>query len=121
MKSLRRQQGLSLIGVALLAFLVIFFGLLTVKMSGRYYDHYTLDKMIKTSLEGQTSSRFSEIDFKDRLQKNMSINQISLDLKNDLKIDKRKDPITIVLEYEKRVHLFGNVDVVMMFHEDYEL
>ncbi len=121
MKSLRRQQGLSLIGLALLAFFVVFFGLLTVKMSGRYFDHFTLDKMIKTSLEGQTSSRFSEIDFKDRLRKNMSINQISLDVNKDLKIDKRTNPITIILEYEKRVHLFGNVDVVMMFHEDYEL
>ena len=121
MKSLRQQQGLSLIGVALLVFLIVFFGLLTVKMSGRYFDHYTVDKMIKTSLEGQTSGRFSEVDFKDRLTKNMSINQISLNMKTDLKIDKRKSPIQIVLDYEKRVHLFANVDVVMMFHEEYEL
>lgn len=121
MKSLARQQGLSLIGVAVLVFLVVFFGLLIVKMSGSYMDHMTFDKMIETSLEGQSASRFSEAEFKDRLRKNMQINNIDLDLKTALKVDKRKKPLTVILDYEKRVHLFANVDVIMMFHEEYEL
>lgn len=121
MKSLHRQKGLSLIGVGLLAFLIIFFGLLLIKMSGTYYDHYTLDQMIQTSLEGQTASRFSASDFESRLQKNMDINQIRMDLDDALEINRRRDPLTIVLDYEQRVHLFANVDVVMMFHEEYEL
>ena len=121
MKSLHKQKGLSLVGVALLAFLVIFFGMLTIKMSGHYFNHFTVNKMIKTSLDGQTSSRSSEAEFKDRLGKNMGINQIQMNLKEDLKVDKRKSPIKIVLDYEKRVHLFANVDVIMMFHEEYEL
>jgi hypothetical protein len=121
MNSLNRQKGMSLIGVFILAFMVIFFGLLTVKMSGSYMDHFTLTKMIETSLEGQTASRFSAIDFQDRLEKNMNINQVDLNLKESLTISKRKSPIEIVLSYEKRVHLFANVDVVMIFHEEYEL
>lgn len=121
MKSLQRQQGMSILGVALLAFLVIFFGLLTVKMSGTYGDHFTLNKMIQNSLEGQTLERFSASEVKDRLQKNMSINQISMDIDEILTINKRKNPVEITLDYEKRVHLFANVDVVMIFHEEYEL
>jgi hypothetical protein len=121
MNSLNRQKGMSLIGVFILAFMVIFFGLLTVKMSGSYMDHYTLTKMVETSLEGQTASRFSATEFQDRLKKNMEINQINLNLKEAMTISKRKSPVEIVLSYEKRVHLFANVDVVMIFHEEYEL
>lgn len=121
MRSLHRQQGLSLIGVAGLAFLIIFFGLLFIKLSGTYMDHFTMTQMIETSLEGQTASRFDESEFKDRLSKNLSINQIQMNLKKDLKINKRATPMVIVLEYEKRVHLFANVDVVMAFYEEYEL
>jgi hypothetical protein len=121
MKSLYRQKGMSLIGVFILAFMVIFFGLLTVKMSGSYMDHFTLTKMIETSLEGQTASRFSSSEFQDRLKKNMNINQVDLDLDDALTISKRKSPILITLSYEKRVYLFANVDVVMIFHEEYEL
>lgn len=121
MKSLKRQRGLSLLGVGLLVFLIVFFGLLIVKMSGTYMDHFTLTKMIETSLEGQSASRFSQTDFQDRLKKNMEINQISINLKEALKINARQNPMNIVLEYEKRVHLFANVDVVMTFYEEYEL
>jgi hypothetical protein len=38
-----------------------------------------------------------------------------------MKINTRQSPATIVLDYEKRVHLFANVDVVMTFYEEYEL
>lgn len=121
MAGLRKQQGLSLYGVAFLLFLVIFFGLLFVKLSGHYYDHMTLDKMISTSLSDFSAGRFDESQFKDRLQKNMQINSIRLDLKKDLKINKRSQPIVIELNYEKRVHLMGNVDAVLSFSETYEL
>lgn len=121
MKSLKNQRGMSLLGVALLAFLVIFFGLLTVKMSGTYADHFTLKKMIENSLSGQTAERFSASEVIDRLEKNMSINQINLDIDEILTISKRKNPVEIILDYEKRVHLFANVDVVMTFYEEYEL
>jgi polyhydroxyalkanoate synthesis regulator protein len=121
MKSLKRQRGLSLLGVGLLVFLIVFFGLLIVKMSGTYMDHFTINQMIQTSLEGQSASRFSQSDFQDRLKKNMEINQISINLKEAMKINTRQSPATIVLDYEKRVHLFANVDVVMTFYEEYEL
>ncbi len=121
MKSLHRQKGLSLIGVAILAFLIIFFGLLIVKLSGSYFDHMSLNKMIKNSLSTQTSSRFDQADFTDRLKKNMQINNINFDIKKSLTYDKGHKPALLVLDYEKRVHLFYNVDVVMSFHEDYEL
>jgi len=121
MKSLHRQKGLSLIGVAILAFLVIFFGLLIIKMSGSYFDQMKLNKMIENSLEGQTASRFQKADFESSMRKNMQINRIEFDIKNSLTIDKRSKPVVLVLDYEKRVHLFANVDVVMSFHEEYEL
>jgi hypothetical protein len=121
MTGFQKQQGLSVLGVLLLAFLVIFFGLLAVKLSGPYYDHMTLNKMIKTSLSDFSASRFDEAQFKDRLQKNMSINNFRIDLKKELIINKRKQPVEITLDYEKRVHLFANVDVVLSFKENYEL
>ena len=121
MKSLQRQQGMSLLGVGLLVFLIVFFGLLIVKMSGTYFDQLTLDKMIKTALEGQTAARFSKIDFDDRMRKNLSMNNISFDLKKDIKFEKRANPPKLILDYEKRVHLFANVDVVMSFNKEYEL
>ncbi|ATX77357.1 DUF4845 domain-containing protein [Reinekea forsetii] len=121
MKSLHRQRGMSLWGVVFLTALVLFTGLLLVKMSGVYYDHQTLNKTIRNALAGQTATGFSESEFFDRVAKNMQINGIRIDLKKELTYDKRQSPPVVVLNYEKREHLFLNVDVVMSFHQEYEL
>ena len=121
MKSLHRQRGMALGGVVFLTVLVVFTGLLFVKMSGHYFDHFTMKKMIRTSLEDQTASRFSESDFVARLSKNLEMNGINIDLKNNFTYDKRKSPPLLVIDYEKREHLFLNIDVVMSFHQEYEL
>jgi hypothetical protein len=122
MRSLHRQKGISLIGIGLLAFLIIFFGTLTIKMSGTYFDHISMDKMIENGIAEQTTGgSFNFKDLKDRLEKNMNINNISFDLDKVLTYDKRTKPATLVLNYEKRVHLFFNIDVVMSFNETYEL
>lgn len=121
MRSLQRQRGISLIGIALFAFLIIFFGLLIVKMSGTYFDHISLNKMIENGVAEQSASRFEFEDFQDRLRRNMDINNINFDIKKALTYDKRAKPAKLVLDYEERVHLFLNVDVVMSFNEEYEL
>jgi len=121
MKSLHRQRGIALGGVVFLTALVVFSGLLFVKMSGHYFDQYTLKKMIQGSLEGQSASRFSESEFLARLSKNMQMNGINIDLDQDFTYDKQQSPPILVLDYEKREHLFLNIDVVMSFHQEYEL
>lgn len=121
MKSLQRQNGIAILSLAILAFLIIFFGLLTVKLSGSYFDHFTLNKMIESTINAQTDDRFVQSDFESRLKKNMEINNINVNLKNSLKIDKTQSPVVLVLDYVEQVHLFANVDVLMSFHEEYEL
>jgi len=120
MVSLHRQKGMSLLGAALLLFLIVFFGLLFVKMSGTYYDHFTIKKTIDTALEGQQKGRFVRADFESRLNKNFQINGIKLDLKKSFTYEKGNNP-KMTLDYEKRVRLFANVDVVMAFNQEYEL
>lgn len=121
MKSLKRQQGMSLIGVALLAFLIIFFGTLIVKMSGSYMDNYTIDKTIEANLEIQMSGRFDYSEFVTRLDKTLNINNVSFDTKESLTYSQKSSPAKVILSYEERVHLFFNVDVIMSFNKEYEL
>lgn len=121
MKSLHRQRGMSLWGGVFVTALIVFTSLLIVKMSGAYYDYYTLNKTIRNALAGQIANDFSESEFVDRVAKNMQINGIRIDLTKELTYDKRQSPPVVVLNYEKREHLFLNVDVVMSFHQEYEL
>ncbi len=121
MRTPGRERGMSLWSMAFLLFLVIFFGLLVVKLSGPYYDQFTLDSMIKRAIQETAGTEFSESDFRSRISKNLDINNIELDMRKSLSIDSRSNQPKVVLDYEKRIPIFGNVDVVLSFHEEYGL
>lgn len=121
MRNPGREAGLTLWAMALLLFLVVFFGTLLIKLSGPYYDQFTLDSMLTRMSQEMSGRQVTESEFRDRLAKNMNINNIDLDLKKALEIDNRSQSPKVILDYEKRIHVFGNVDVVLSFHEEYGL
>lgn len=121
MRTPGRERGMSLWTMAFLLFLVVFFGLLAIKLSGPYYDQFTLDKMITRATQEMAGSEFSRSEFQDRLNKNLNINNINLDPRDIVSFDTRSSDPKVILEYEKRIHIIANVDVVLSFHEEYGL
>lgn len=121
MRTPKREQGMTILAMALLLFLIIFFGTLIIKLSGPYYDQFTIDQMISRAAEDLGGNAFSESEFRDRMSKNLSINNIDLDLRRDLTFDLRSSEPRVILDYEKRVHIAANVDVVLTFYEEYGL
>lgn len=121
MRTPKREQGMTILSMALLLFLVIFFGTLIIKLSGPYYDQFTIDQMISRASQDRGGDDFQESEFRDRLSKNLSINNIELDLRRDLTFDLRSSEPKVILEYEKRIHIAANVDVVLTFYEEYGL
>ncbi|MHA7881134.1 MAG: DUF4845 domain-containing protein [Saccharospirillum sp.] len=120
MRTPGRERGLSLWGVLLLVFLVVFFGTLVVKLSGPYYDQFTLDAMLSRMVDDTATGQFSESEFRDRVRRNVNINNIQVDVNRALSLDRRANPPMLILDYEERIHLFANVDVILTFYEEYE-
>ncbi len=121
MRTPKREQGMTILTMALLLFLVIFFGTLIIKLSGPYYDQFTIDQMISRTVQDINGDGAFESEFRDRMSKNLSINNIELDLRKDLTFDLRSNEPKVTLDYEKRVHIFANIDVVLTFYEEYGL
>lgn len=121
MRTPKREQGMTILTMALLLFLVIFFGTLIIKLSGPYYDQFTIDQMISRTVQDINGDGAFESEFRDRMSKNLSINNIELDLRKDLTFDLRSNEPKVILDYEKRVHIAANIDVVLTFYEEYGL
>lgn len=121
MRTPKREQGMTILTMAILLFLVIFFGTLIIKLSGPYYDQFTIDQMITRTSQELSGGDFQESEFRDRMSKNLSINNIELDLRRDLTFDLRASEPKVILDYEKRVHIAANIDVVLTFYEEYGL
>lgn len=116
-----RESGLTLFALVLILFLVVFFGTLVVKLSGPYWDQFTLDSTLTTMAEDMGGTDFLDSEFEERLRRNLNINNIDLDAEEIIRIDRRSSNPRVILDYEKRIALFGNVDVVLSFHEEYGL
>ncbi|WP_028669403.1 DUF4845 domain-containing protein [Saccharospirillum impatiens] len=121
MRTPKREQGITILAMAVLLFMVIFFGTLIIKLSGPYYDQFTIDQMISRTSQEMSGGDFLESEFRSRMSKNLSINNIELDLRKDLTFDLRATEPKVVLDYEKRVHIAANIDVVLTFYEEYGL
>jgi len=115
MRSLQRQKGMTAIGWLIVLGLIGFFTLLTLKMSPSYMEYY---KIVSTldSLE-QESGIQSPADIRRLLNRRFNISYVETINENDVKITTAGPLFKVTAKYDSRVHLFGNVYVVMAFYK----
>lgn len=112
------QQGLSFYGICLLLVLVIFFGILGFKIGPFYLDNSLMGSSVTEVLEGDLENA-NRATVRDRLNRAMTINNISTEGRNALVVSKDNDKFVVTADYEVRINLFYNIDVVVSFDEQY--
>lgn len=114
--SLQRQRGMGMLGMLL----VILFGGLTitcaVKMLPFYVENWNI-KSILGDLEEQFAGNpgVKKEDIAEKFSKRLYIDMVEQISMDDVIVKKEKGAYVVTANYEKRVNLFGNVDVVMVF------
>ncbi|HHQ69077.1 MAG TPA: DUF4845 domain-containing protein [Halothiobacillaceae bacterium] len=108
-----RQQGMSLIGLVLVAILVVFAAITVMKVVPMYLDDLKL-KTIFGNLEQEAMSSPNEI--RTRIKRNLEVNQlVNMFDDNQFEIRQTSDGHQVSIDYERRAHLFGNLSVVAEF------
>ncbi|MGB5326203.1 MAG: DUF4845 domain-containing protein [Pseudomonadales bacterium] len=114
-----RQLGLGMLGMLV----VILFGgfLITcaVKMLPYYVDNWNVQSILKDVQEqfsGNPMVKKEEI--VDKLSKRLYIDMVDSIAMSDIVVKKEMGAYLITANYEKRINLMGNVDVVIMFNNN---
>jgi len=115
MRSLHRQKGMTAIGWLIVLGLIGFFTLLTLKMSPSYLEYYKIASSLE-SLENE-SGIGSPADIRRLLNRRFNISYVETINEKDVKITTAGPLFRVTAKYESRVHLFGNVYVVMTFYK----
>jgi uncharacterized protein DUF4845 len=109
---LNRQRGLSLLGMVVVVFIVIFVALLTMKLVPSYIEFYAAKVAIeKIALAGGASVGEIRKAFDSRA----TIDDINVIKGQDLEITKLGNEVVISFAYRKEVPLFSNVGVYIEF------
>lgn len=122
MKSVKAQRGLSLSSMLVMLFLAVVASMLGMRLLPHYMDFYTLQRIVTASAAERTFNVRTADDFVRYVDKSLMINNIrDIDVTDVMSVQIERGDVLVSLDYERREHLFGNVDVVLSFDREYRL
>lgn len=116
MESIKRQRGMFSLGGLYLVLSLGFFVFLAFKVVPPYFDNVYIQQALKDlSTLDRESGELSSDEIRKRLGNFFTINNIRGDVINQIKIKRKSGAVIVKIDYERRVPLFANVEVVMDF------
>ena len=115
MKLLKKQQGLSAIGWLVVISIFGFCLLVLAKLGPHYLDNRYVVATLKTLADDPTFPRMTVSEVKSKLSKTFQINNVRGKPTKSVKVTKKAQKILVIIEYEERLNLLHNVDVVLVF------
>lgn len=119
MRSLHKQKGVTAIGWLIILGLIGFFTLLTLKMAPAYMEYYKVVSSLE-SLEEESGMQ-TPADIRRLLNRRFNISYVETINEHDVKITRHGSIYKVTAKYDSRVHLFGNVYVVMAFYKQVQV
>ena len=117
----RKQSGMTLFSLVLIALLMALAALWFVKLAGPYWQQFKLDSNLSQMAEELRGRNPTEAVIERRLQRFLRAEDIDLDPATIIQLNQDDAASRLVLDYEKRIDIFGNIDVILSFHEEYGL
>ncbi len=115
----RQQRGLSITGWIFVIAVTLFFALLGMKMIPSYLQYYSIVQVLESISQDPTLKQASPGELRNIFNRRIDINGVYDFPKKGLKIDQSKGEGTVmIVDYEVREPMAGNVDVVMHFHKE---
>ena len=117
----KRQQGLTLISLALILGLIGFFTLLVLKIAPIYIDHGKVVSALAALKESTDIETKGEYEVRDNLNKRFTMNYVYDVTKDDIKVVKHGNYLKVQIEYETVAKIAGNLSVLAEFNDFIEV
>jgi hypothetical protein len=116
MKSLHKQRGIGLIQLTLYLVVAGFLANFGVKVLPLYADNrYVISGLKTLTAGGGNLGQMSDMEIRSTLDKFYTVNNVRNQDPKNLKIDRKADHLVVNINYEARVNLFLNADIIVSF------
>jgi hypothetical protein len=110
-----KQQGLSLMGLIIGAFVLIFAMLLVMKVTPSYLEYFAIKKAV-VGIANETRGRGASVnDIRRRFDNRSAVDDFSSVKGSDLEVTKEGNDYSIAASYRREVPLFGHVGLYFDF------
>lgn len=115
-RSLKSQRGVSKFGLLMLFVLVAGFLTAGLKVAPLYVDHNLITDICEELVDNGEAANMTITDVRNRVSNSLRINNITgFDL-SDITMRKENNEAIITIDYERRVELIANLDIVAKFN-----
>jgi hypothetical protein len=111
---MNRQRGVSLSGLLVAAVLLALVALLGMKVVPEVIEYFQIVKTVK-AIKSDPGATTSVVEVRKAFDRHADINNIKAITAQDLEVTKDGSEVVISFSYERRVHLFGNVSLLLDF------
>lgn len=114
-----KQRGISPLGFLTVLAIGGFFLAVVFKVGPLFVDYYFVDAALQT-LANEDVHQMNNNQIRRKVSDSFTINGIrDVDIKA-MKIERDKTRTLVYFDYEKRVNFIANVDIVAVFHSEYD-
>jgi hypothetical protein len=117
MRSAKQQAGVTFIGAILLLIPIAFVAYVAMKAVPAYIESYNVGDVLNSLKKEADLKEKSKDEIYRMIQKRFDINDIHSVGKEDIKIQKTSNEVTISIDYETKVPLFSNAALALSFHK----
>jgi hypothetical protein len=121
MKGLQKQRGMTAIGWIIVLGLIAFFTLVTLRLAPLYLEYSKVSSVLESLKNEPGITRQSKAEIQRLITRRFEINDVrDLDPKI-AEIESRNGRLTVVMDYERRTNMVGNIDLVVKFNKSIEV
>ena len=121
MKKWHHQKGMTAIGWLLILGLIAFFTLLTLRMVPLYLEFGKVASTLESLKEQPDIAQKTRSEIVKIVSKRFDVNDVRNVDPKLIKVTKDRGVLKVVINYERREHLVGNIDVVATFDKQIEV
>ena len=114
--SIRKNDGLTLIGFLIVLVMVLFFAYAGMRVVPMYLEYHALVNAMDKLKNDPAAKSMSPYKIKDSIQRSLWVSYASNNIgKEDIRISKKSDGINVRVAYEVREDFLGNIDIIASF------
>lgn len=100
--------------------MLIFAAITVMKLWSPYYDDLAVSKAVENMQDDPSVAAMNANEMRESLNKRLQISGVMLG-KDDVKVTKSDSGIQMLINYEKRLPMYGNVDAVVKFNHSLQI
>ncbi|WP_026185939.1 DUF4845 domain-containing protein [Thioalkalivibrio thiocyanodenitrificans] len=117
----RRERGVSLIALLLIAAVAVIFGTVGLRLFPIYTEFMTVNSILK-DISGEGGEQARNVrDIRRAADRRFQINGVDHVSRDNITLEQRGEQRFILLEYEVRTNVIANVDAVVSFEREYRV